>query len=71
MPTTIQEQLLAGIHQTEKQLPRVTDDAVRADLTTRLDAYLEDVRAADTDARVQELFPLLHQLHLDVIQATA
>lgn len=71
MPTTLREQLLVGIHQTEKQLARITNDPLRRQLATELDAYLDEVRAAaneDSDA-IRPLYEKLLPLHQRIVQA--
>jgi hypothetical protein len=68
MPTTLREQLLVGIHQTERQLPRVPEPK-RAELAAQLDQYLDQVRAADTDEVVGELFPRLSELNWRIVEA--
>jgi hypothetical protein len=71
MPTSLKEQLFAGIHQTERQLARVPVEQ-RAALTDELDAYLDQVRAFDGDEQSDEfraLFTALHQLHVKIVEA--
>ena len=69
MPTTLREQLLVGIHQTERVLPRIADTTLRGTLAQELDSYLEQVRAAESDEIVEELFPLLHALNSKIANA--
>ena len=73
MPTTIREQLLVGIHQTEKQLVRIKSETVRAPLAAELDGYLAEVRAAsdeNTEA-IRPLYERLLPLHRRVMDAVA
>lgn len=67
MPTTIQEQLLAGIHQLEKQVTRLPESDDRTALALDLDAYLSEVRKADDDDAIAVVFPKLTQLAMRLV----
>lgn len=71
MPTTIREQLLVGIHQTERVVSRIKDVGIRDSLAAELDAYLAEVRTAsdDDEPEIRRLFSALGPLHLRIVQA--
>lgn len=60
MPTTLKEQLLVGVHQLERQIPRTSEPDA---LNTELDALLAEVRALPDTGSEDAVYDLMKRLN--------